>query len=84
MELERDPSFNNDDRYELTRPQVRERTMAKIRAVHHYIMNDPEHLSRMRFDLLSLVDPGLMTRMGVHVSSLNDADCAAHSYQRFF
>ena len=31
-----------------------------------YILNESEQTSRVRFDLLSLVDPGFMTRVGVH------------------
>jgi len=30
------------------------------------ILNESEQTSRVRFDLLSLVDPGFMTRVGVH------------------
>ena len=68
MELERDPSFNLDDRHDLTRPETRERAMTRVRNVVHHILNDQEHISRLRFDLMSLADPGFMTRLGVHVS----------------
>ena len=30
LEIERDPVFNNEDRHDLTRPEVRERTMRKV------------------------------------------------------
>ena len=71
LELERDPLFNNDDRHDLTRPQTRERTMAKVRSALNNVLSDPEDVSRMRFDLYSLVDPGFMTRLGVHVRLRN-------------
>lgn len=66
LEIERDPLFANENRHDLTRPEVREKTMSKIRSVVHHILTDSEEITRLRFDVLSLVDPGLMTRMGVH------------------
>jgi acyl-CoA oxidase len=35
LELERDHLFRNDDAYDLTRPEVRERTMAKAKTMLH-------------------------------------------------
>eukprot|EP00160_Parvularia_atlantis_P017138 Unigene5768_Nuclearia_a/m.17629 Unigene5768_Nuclearia_a/g.17629 ORF Unigene5768_Nuclearia_a/g.17629 Unigene5768_Nuclearia_a/m.17629 type:complete len:704 (-) Unigene5768_Nuclearia_a:44-2155(-) len=66
LEIERDPVFNNEDRHDLTRPQARERTMAKVAGLIPHILSDGEAISRVRFDVLSLVDPGFMTRIGVH------------------
>jgi len=67
LELERDPTFNGDDRHDLTRPESRERAMTRVKNVLYHLLNDQEHISRLRFDIMSLVDPGFMTRLGVHV-----------------
>jgi len=66
LEIERDPTFNVEDRHDLTRSESRERAMTRVSNVVHHLLNDQEHISRLRFDIMSLVDPGFMTRLGVH------------------
>ncbi|KAK9475506.1 acyl-CoA oxidase-domain-containing protein [Dipodascopsis tothii] len=66
LEIERDPIFQNTDYYDLTKAQLRERTMEKITKLIHYITTEPEHISFQRMQLLGLVDMGLVTRTGVH------------------
>ena len=66
MELERDPTFKVEDMHDLSRPQIRERIMTRARNLVYKMQNDSVENSRLRFDIISLVDPGFMTRMGVH------------------
>jgi acyl-CoA oxidase len=67
-ELERDPIFKTDDYYDNSRDQARERTMEKIvRALKYYAQEagDREAID-MRSQLISLIDPSVDTRVGVH------------------
>jgi len=41
LEIERDPVFNNEDRHDLTRPEVRQRTMAKV----YFFLSPPPFFS---------------------------------------
>ena len=66
LSIERDPDMRNDDWYDLTKDEVRERTMKKFRNMAHYITSDPEQVSFLRLSLVSIVDPGFWTRFGVH------------------
>ncbi|KAK9316325.1 acyl-CoA oxidase-domain-containing protein [Lipomyces starkeyi] len=66
IELERDPVFQNVDFYDLTKEQLRERTMSKIARLIHYITSEREEISHLRFSLVGLIDMGLLTRTGVH------------------
>ncbi|KAK9462802.1 acyl-CoA oxidase-domain-containing protein [Lipomyces oligophaga] len=65
-EIERDPLFENVDFYDLTKDQLRERTMKKITHLVPYIINEPEDTTFVRLSLVGLVDMGLLTRTGVH------------------
>ncbi|KAK9370976.1 acyl-CoA oxidase-domain-containing protein [Lipomyces kononenkoae] len=65
-ELERDPVFQNVDFYDLTKEQLRERTMTRIARLIHYITSEREELSHLRFSLVGLIDMGLLTRTAVH------------------
>ncbi|BFZ56901.1 fatty-acyl coenzyme A oxidase [Savitreella phatthalungensis] len=66
LSIERDPDMRNDDWYDLTKDQVRERTMKKFRNMAHYVTSDPEQVTFLRLSLISIVDPGFWTRFGVH------------------
>lgn len=66
LSIERDPDMRNDDWYDLTKDQVRERTMKKFRNMAHYVTVDTEQTSFLRLALVSIVDPGFWTRFGVH------------------
>ncbi|KAL2917998.1 fatty-acyl coenzyme A oxidase [Polyrhizophydium stewartii] len=66
MQLERDPVMKTIDHNDLTLPQIRERTIQKIRRLAHYVANEPVAQFRQRLSILSLVDPGTYTRIGVH------------------
>eukprot|EP00158_Paraphelidium_tribonemae_P007417 Partr_v1_DN28236_c0_g1_i5_m76008 putative Acyl-coenzyme A oxidase I len=66
-EIERDPTFHMADIYDLTKEQWRERTMEKFKGFVHHLSNEPMEVFRLRMELVSLVDPGFWTRIGVHV-----------------
>ncbi|ODQ51405.1 acyl-coenzyme a oxidase 2 [Saitoella complicata NRRL Y-17804] len=66
LQIERDPVFKNDDWYDLNKEQVRERTMMKFKSLIHYVTSEPETVTMMRMNLISVVDPGFFTRFGVH------------------
>lgn len=65
-EIERDPLFQNVDVYDLTKDQLRERTMKKITRLVHYVVAEPEEVTYQRLSLIGVVDMGLLTRTGVH------------------
>ena len=65
-EIERDPLFYMEDIYDLTKEQWRERTMEKFRSFVYHLENEPMDVFRLRMELVSLVDPGFWTRIGVH------------------
>ncbi|KAI3633696.1 hypothetical protein MIR68_008643 [Amoeboaphelidium protococcarum] len=66
LEIERDPTFRLDDVYDLTKEQWRERTIEKFQGFVHHLMNEPLEVFRLRMELVSLIDPGFWTRIGVH------------------
>ncbi|KAK9448079.1 acyl-CoA oxidase-domain-containing protein [Limtongia smithiae] len=66
LEIERDPLFQLVDYYDLTKDQLRERTMKKITRLIHYVISEPEEMTFMRIAMLGIVDMGLVTRTGVH------------------
>ena len=66
MEIERDPSFRLDAIYDWTKEEWREKTMEKFKSFVHHLSNEPLDIFRLRMELVSLVDPGFWTRLGVH------------------
>ncbi|KAF9158738.1 fatty-acyl coenzyme A oxidase [Actinomortierella ambigua] len=66
MELERDPTFRMYDIYDLTKDEMRERTMEKFRTIVHYVSAEPVPIFTMRMQTISMIDPGFWTRFGVH------------------
>ncbi|CEH12244.1 acyl-oxidase [Ceraceosorus bombacis] len=66
LEISRDPIFYMGDVHDLTKDQLRERTMAKIGSLVHCVQNESiEHFTK-RMELIGLFDPGFWTRFGVH------------------
>ncbi|GAA5930829.1 hypothetical protein JCM10213_003920 [Rhodosporidiobolus nylandii] len=65
-DLERDPLFRLDDIHDLSKNQIRERTMAKFSSMVHYVLNEPVNVFQQRMNLVSLADPSFWTRYGVH------------------
>ncbi|KAF9281751.1 fatty-acyl coenzyme A oxidase [Mortierella alpina] len=66
LELERDPTFRMYDMCDVTKEQIRERTMEKFRTIVHYVSAEPVHIFTMRMQTISMIDPGFWTRFGVH------------------
>ncbi|KAG2185200.1 hypothetical protein INT44_001990 [Umbelopsis vinacea] len=66
LELERDQVFRMNDFHDLTKDQLRERTMEKFRSLLHHLTNESVNTFRKRMEVVSLVDPGFWTRFGVH------------------
>ncbi|KAK9686324.1 fatty-acyl coenzyme A oxidase, variant 2 [Basidiobolus ranarum] len=68
FELERTAVWKMDDIHNLPLPAVRERALKKIKSVLHNMANEPpEHFQR-RVVFMGLVDPGVYTRLNVHVN----------------
>ncbi|KAF9193518.1 fatty-acyl coenzyme A oxidase [Haplosporangium sp. Z 767] len=66
LELERDPTFRMYDMYDVTKDEIRVRTMEKFRTIVHYVSAEPVPIFTMRMQTISLIDPGFWTRFGVH------------------
>lgn len=67
LEFERDPTFRMDNVHDLTRPEVREQIMTRLRSIAYYVNTESVHDFTTRLNTLILVDPGFTTRMAVHV-----------------
>ncbi|GJN92665.1 hypothetical protein Rhopal_005700-T1 [Rhodotorula paludigena] len=66
FELERDPLFKLSDIHDLTKDEIRERTMAKFASMAHYVTNESIPIFQQRMNLISTADPAFWTRFGVH------------------
>ncbi|CAO3678786.1 unnamed protein product [Rhizopus stolonifer] len=66
QEFERDPLFKMDDIHDITKDELRERTMEKFRSLIHHLSNEPVDIFKKRMEIVSLIDPGFWTRFGVH------------------
>ncbi|GAA6022005.1 hypothetical protein JCM11491_005491 [Sporobolomyces phaffii] len=66
QDLERDPLFRLDDIHDLTKNQIRERTMSKFATMVHYVTNERLDVFTKRMELMGLADPAFWTRYGVH------------------
>lgn len=61
-EFSRDPRFRLDDIHELTLDQVRQRTMAKMHSLVHYVTTEPLDVFNKRVELIGTLDPAFNTR----------------------
>ncbi|KAI8368506.1 acyl-CoA dehydrogenase/oxidase C-terminal [Blakeslea trispora] len=66
LEFERDPLFRMDDIFDISKDELRERTMEKFRSLVHHLSNEPIDIFRKRMECVSMIDPGFWTRFGVH------------------
>jgi len=66
QELERDPAFQLFDIHDLTKDQIRERTMSKFHTLVHYVTTERLDLFQDRLQIISIADPAFWTRFGVH------------------
>ena len=73
LELERDPTFFNDDIYDLSKDQLRERTMLKMHSIVNWFTNENLDDFQARLAVISVLDPGFWTRFGVHLGLFSNA-----------
>ncbi|KAJ2783856.1 fatty-acyl coenzyme A oxidase [Coemansia javaensis] len=66
LELERDPLWRVSDHPNLTLAQTRERAMTKVRRIADLAISRPIEETGHRMSLVSVVDAGFWTRVGVH------------------
>ncbi|KAH9249269.1 hypothetical protein BASA81_012996 [Batrachochytrium salamandrivorans] len=66
LQLERDPIMKTIDHSDMSLPQIRERTMQKVRLLAHFVSNESVKEFKMRMSVVTLIDPGTWTRLGVH------------------
>ncbi|KAI7903394.1 acyl-CoA dehydrogenase/oxidase C-terminal [Cokeromyces recurvatus] len=66
LELERDPLFKMDDIHDISKAELRERTMEKFRSLLYHLQNESVETFKKRMEIVSLIDPGFWTRFGVH------------------
>lgn len=66
LSIERDPVFNNDNFFDLSKEELREQTMHRVSILNNYIDNDNETFLSTRFALTGIADPNTITRCGVH------------------
>ncbi|KAG1086296.1 hypothetical protein G6F42_021047 [Rhizopus arrhizus] len=66
QDFERDPLFKMDDIHDISKEQLRERTMEKFRSLVHHLSNESIDIFKKRMEIVSLIDPGFWTRFGVH------------------
>ncbi|EGF98076.1 uncharacterized protein MELLADRAFT_46146 [Melampsora larici-populina 98AG31] len=66
IEIERDPSFRLDDIHDLSKDQIRERTMMKFANMIHYVTTERLDIFTKRMELIGIADPSFWTRFGVH------------------
>ena len=73
LELERDPTFFNDDFYDLTKDELRERTFIKMQSILNWFANENLDDFQARLAVISVADPGFWTRFGVHLGLFSNA-----------
>ncbi|KAI9017695.1 acyl-CoA dehydrogenase/oxidase C-terminal [Gaertneriomyces semiglobifer] len=66
LQFERDPVWQVDNQHDLSLQEIRERTMAKVRRAAYHVANEPVEVFKTRMELISVLDPGTWTRIGVH------------------
>ncbi|OZJ02603.1 hypothetical protein BZG36_03642 [Bifiguratus adelaidae] len=66
LELERDVTFRMYDIHDLTKDELRYRTMEKFHNILHHLSNESVAIFKQRLAIVSLIDPGFWTRFGVH------------------
>lgn len=63
--IERDPLFDNDKYYDLTKDELRELTVQRVASLATHVSHSPQILHK-RFAITAIADPGSGTRTGVH------------------
>ncbi|RCI04573.1 fatty-acyl coenzyme A oxidase [Rhizopus stolonifer] len=80
QEFERDPLFKMDDIHDISKDELRARTMEKFRSLVHHLSNEPIDIFRKRMECVSLIDPGFWTRFGVHCALQSNATSGQLGY----
>lgn len=65
-DFEVDSTFKIDDTVDLPREVLRERVMTRAARLAELLSTDSAEDAYLRMKVLSIIDPGFMTRMGVH------------------
>nr|AOR81608.1 acyl-CoA oxidase [Phaffia rhodozyma] len=65
-EIARTPAFRLDDIHDLSKDEIRERTMEKFAIMVHYVTNESLETFNLRMQLIGIADPAFWTRFGVH------------------
>jgi len=68
LEFERDSDFKVLDYPDMSREEIRDRTMVKVKKMASYLESDTMDEFLQRIAYISILDPGAFTRFGVHVS----------------
>jgi acyl-CoA oxidase len=66
LQFERDPIMKTIDSHEFSLEQHRMRSMQKIRRMASYLTTESVNDFKIRMQILTLLDPGSWTRIGVH------------------
>lgn len=64
-EIARHPAFKNNDIHDLTKEEIRERTMEKFAAMVYFVTHESIETFTLRMQLISIADPAFWTRFGV-------------------
>lgn len=65
-ELARNPAFKNDDIHDISKDEIRERTMEKFGAMVEFVTTESIDVFTQRMALVGIADPAFWTRFGVH------------------
>ncbi|WOO77293.1 Acyl-coenzyme A oxidase 2 [Vanrija pseudolonga] len=65
-ELARHPAFVLSDVHDLSKDQIRERTMEKFASMVYFVTHESIDTFTKRMELVGIADPGFWTRFGVH------------------
>lgn len=67
LDIERNPVFQNDDFYDMSKDQLREQTMTRVATLSQYVANaSSEQEINQFFAAMNLLDGNTATRTGVH------------------
>ncbi|BEI88314.1 uncharacterized protein CcaverHIS019_0110320 [Cutaneotrichosporon cavernicola] len=65
-ELARNPAFKNNDIHDISKDEIRERTMEKFGAMVEFVTTESIEVFTQRMALVGIADPAFWTRFGVH------------------
>ncbi|TXT09567.1 uncharacterized protein COLE_03501 [Cutaneotrichosporon oleaginosum] len=65
-EIARNPAFKNNDIHDISKDEIRERTMEKFGAMVEFVTSESIEVFTQRMALVGIADPAFWTRFGVH------------------